>query len=78
MKKHLAFFLMATLLMVACKNEKKSSEETALETNTEETMKEANDWEVLFDGSSLDHWRGYLSDSMYSCLLYTSPSPRDA
>jgi len=66
MKKHLAFFLMATLLMVACKNEKKSSEETALETNTEETMKEANDWEVLFDGSSLDHWRGYLSDSMYS------------
>ena len=66
MKKHLVFFLMATLMMVACKNEKKESEATALETNTEETMKEANDWEVLFDGSSLDQWRGYLSDSMYS------------
>ena len=23
------------------------------------------DWKILFDGSSLDNWRGYLSDSIY-------------
>jgi len=24
-----------------------------------------NDWTILFDGSSFDHWRGYLSDEMF-------------
>jgi hypothetical protein len=28
--------------------------------------KAAQDWITLFNGSSFDHWRGYLNDNMYS------------
>lgn len=29
-------------------------------------IKTNDDWLILFDGSSFDHWRGYLSDNMFS------------
>ena len=29
------------------------------------------------DGNSDFNWYGLVSDEVYTCLLYTSPSPRD-
>lgn len=61
------FVLMFTLIIfVACKD---SSKEVAIEdvlapaTDTKEGQDGA--WIVLFDGTSLDQWRGYLSDDIY-------------
>lgn len=67
MNKKLGILLLSlTLIVGACKKDKKESE-TELSTNTTEQKMENNDTTIiLFDGNSLDNWRGYLSDSMYS------------
>lgn len=67
--KKILFSLVALTIMISCKE--KNKEETAeAETKTEEMKEEkrsvADDWIVLFDGSSFDNWRGYLSDEMHA------------
>ena len=61
----LTILLLAVLTFSSCKNDKK---ETAPKEETETVLEnETNDdWIVLFDGSSLDAWRGYLMDSVPS------------
>lgn len=51
------------LALVACKN---SKEDTTVEATavTEVVEPAANEWEILFDGSNFDQWRGYLMDDM--------------
>ncbi len=65
--KNLTIILLAILTFSACKNEKK---ETAIaeEPITETVVKNENNdkWITLFDGSSMDAWRGYLMDDMPS------------
>ena len=66
MKKIIVFTILISA-MIACKGQKKEQEITnkSEEMVKDETLKE-NDWIVLFDGSSYDHWRGYLADSVYA------------
>lgn len=61
MKKIISFTAIL-LFLIACKqgNEKKevsTSEETSIEHQEDK-------WTILFDGSSLENWRGYLTDSI--------------
>ena len=61
-------------LFVGCNQAEKKPKKIEVKQQAASSILSENngDWTILFDGSSLDNWRGYLS-----CLLYTSPSPRD-
>ena len=59
--------LLCLCFLLACnQTEKKSQEkaETEKVSSPGETINES-DWTILFDGSSLDNWRGYLSEDIY-------------
>ena len=57
----LALSIMTLLLTIAaCKNQTNKKEETALVTTEEKT----SEWKYLFDGTSLEGWRGYNMDSL--------------
>lgn len=65
------------LLIFSCKEEKKETKEEAVA----EIGPLENDWEVLFDGSSLDQWKEFKSDSISAvwsiegdALVYTPPA----
>ncbi|GGD48667.1 3-keto-disaccharide hydrolase [Muriicola marianensis] len=57
--------VVAGLSFLQCKEksqtENKNAEEMAI---SEESTSVEEEWEVLFDGTSFDHWKGYLSDGM--------------
>lgn len=64
--------LMLTLLVIvvsfACKNDKKEvttsiNNKAAISSESEKNID--NEWTVLFDGTSMEHWRGYLADSIH-------------
>lgn len=66
------------LAFVACKQEKKETTQTAV---VEEVAVVENDWEVLFDGSSLDQWKEFKTDGVSDAwkiegdaLVYTPPA----
>ena len=66
------------LAFVACKQEKKETTETAV---VEEVAVIENDWEVLFDGTSLDQWKEFKTDGVSDAwkiegdaLVYTPPA----
>lgn len=65
--KKLLLLSFCTCLFMACKNEPKEEKELIVEKEEKVTMEqETNDeWTILFDGSSFDNWRGYLSDEMH-------------
>lgn len=49
-----------------CKDTTKTTKEIVEETvEITEMEKNENEWEILFDGTSLDQWRGYLAEDMY-------------
>ncbi|BAO76133.1 DUF1080 domain-containing protein [Winogradskyella sp. PG-2] len=51
------------LTFASCKeNKEKEVEKDVIEIVEEET---SNEWTILFDGTSLDNWRGYLSEEMH-------------
>lgn len=61
--KKIIYLIVAGALLVSCKSK---------------DVKSGSDWQVLFDGSSYENWKGYLSDDMYSewsidngAMLYT-------
>ena len=58
---------MCLCFMVACNPAEKKQKETKTiqQVVTSEELKSNNDWTILFDGSSLDNWRGYLSEDIY-------------
>ena len=53
--------------MAACSTaEKKQNEtKTTQQVVTSDELKSNDDWTILFDGTSLDNWRGYLSEDIY-------------
>lgn len=55
------------LAFVSCKQSSKETAETQIEKETvkEESISES-EWITLFDGSSFDNWRGYLTEDIYS------------
>lgn len=65
--KQILMILSCTLILMGCKEkatETQTQEETTAEAMTEETPKEA-EWTMLFDGTSLDQWRGYGQEEMH-------------
>lgn len=77
MKKYIVS-LACILAFVACKQEKKETTETAV---VEEVAVVENDWEVLFDGTSLDQWKEFKTDGVSDAwkidgdaLVYTPPA----
>jgi len=56
------FLAILAITIASCKQVKKESNEAAPELS--EVNKES-EWISLFDGTSFDKWRGYLTDSMY-------------
>ncbi|WP_228852498.1 3-keto-disaccharide hydrolase [Aegicerativicinus sediminis] len=64
--RNIQLILLTLVLVLSCKD--KSEDETlATEKFVDEEVKvEENDWIYLFDGTNLDHWRGYLADSIYA------------
>lgn len=63
-----AFILIAmAIAVIACKEKETEKTAEAEEEKKEEVKKtKANDfgWEILFDGTSYDNWRGYLSEDI--------------
>ena len=61
MKNQFSILLLAVIFLVACSNEKKAEE-------TEEPVNgnSSNEWITLFDGNSLDAWRGFKMDHVPS------------
>ena len=66
------------LAVVACKEEKKEKVEAAV---VEEVKAVEDEWEVLFDGTSLDKWKEFKTDGVSDAwqiegdaLVYTPPA----
>ena len=53
--------------LFACNQTEKKSQEKVETQNTVSSKETPNKegWTILFDGSSLDNWRGYLSENIY-------------
>lgn len=67
--KKIGMLVIALMAFTACKENTTKQEEVAEanEVNSENMDTEAtHDWQILFDGSSLDSWRGYLMEEMPS------------
>jgi hypothetical protein len=63
--KKLIFIMMLLVINTACKQTTKEPIQTELEILEESEMKTEPEWVYLFDGTSFDNWRGYLTDGMY-------------
>lgn len=66
------------IVFISCKQEKKEMSEV---TTVEEIKVSENDWEVLFDGSSLEQWKEFKTDGVSDAwkiegeaLVYTPPT----
>lgn len=64
MKNIILIFAFA-MVFTACKKSTKESNQTESQTKEVEEAKPADEWVTLFDGTSFDNWRGYLSEGMY-------------
>lgn len=65
--KQLRIYLLGTMavLMFSCNNKKNDSSKLIDEQTATLSEKETQEeWKVLFDGSDVDAWRGYLKDKM--------------
>ncbi len=65
MKNTMIIFLCLALL--GCKGKTDKQHDAALSeeiVQVEEITKEANDWEILFDGTSIENWKGYLTQDV--------------
>ena len=65
--KKLTLILLGLCFITACKNSEKQEAAKEMEEEIVEKTETTADgeWIVLFDGSNLDSWRGYLSDEMH-------------
>ncbi|RPE00188.1 DUF1080 domain-containing protein [Aureibaculum marinum] len=65
--KNLTIILILVFAFSACKNNKKETSQ-AEDINAKSTTnnEKQNEWITLFDGTSMDAWRGYLMDKMPS------------
>ena len=57
--------MMLLVINTACKQTTKEPIQTELEILEESEMKTEPEWVYLFDGTSFDNWRGYITDGMY-------------
>ena len=66
------------IVFISCKQEKKEMSEV---TTVEETKVLENDWEILFDGTSLEQWKEFKTNGVSDAwkiegeaLVYTPPT----
>ena len=66
--KQLSLLMFILISFTTCKRsqEKLEIQNTAYNIKTPGNLSSQNDWTILFDGTSFNLWRGYLSDSMPS------------
>lgn len=69
MKNQLFTFLVTVLVLSSCQSnqtppQEDNANETAAEANALTEAEKAAGWKLLFDGKSLDMWRGYNKDSL--------------
>jgi len=64
--KNIILLLTVVLTFSACKEQKNELALTELEAMDVAKVKPESEWISLFDGTNYDHWRGYLTDEMYS------------
>ena len=59
--------LVCLCFLVACNQSEKKPKvkEETQKIETSSVTTNDDDWTILFDGSSLDNWRGYLSEDIY-------------
>lgn len=67
--KKIGLLVIGVLMVSSCNNMAKTAEEKPsddiVEVKTEVKTQITGDWEVLFDGTNFDQWRGYNKDGMY-------------
>lgn len=63
MKKYFLLFA-AVAVTLSCKDKEKTEEVQETEEVAVETQEMNTEWQVLFDGSSFDAWKGYLRDNV--------------
>ncbi len=66
--KKILLFAFTAVIMFSCKEKTKEESlnmDENMETTEVEKADENSEWIVLFDGTSFDNWRGYLSETMY-------------
>jgi hypothetical protein len=63
--KKLFLITLLSLTAMSCKDKKEGNAAKALVMAAENTPQDASgDWEVLFDGTNLEHWKGYLTEQV--------------
>jgi len=62
--KYIMILVLSVVTLTACKKEKSNEPMAKQIEEPIDSIKTSQDWITLFDGTSFDHWRGYLSDSM--------------
>lgn len=63
--KNIIVLLVCVMMLSACKQEKRETEQSQPEAMNMEEPQPVSEWVWLFDGTSFDNWRGYLSEEMY-------------
>ena len=64
MKNQILFLILATMFF-GCKQTSKEEKQEIIDTKEEVKEEPKPEWVTLFDGTNLDEWRGYLSDSIF-------------
>ncbi|MEA1787610.1 DUF1080 domain-containing protein [Arenibacter sp. GZD96] len=60
-------FILIFLAFLGCKEKTTTQKDVIIAeeiAQSEKTTSEADTWEILFDGTSLDHWKGYLTEDV--------------
>lgn len=66
--KNIVLLSMITFAVIGCKEKPKddvAETESYIEVMDKTTVEETPEWTILFNGSSFDNWRGYLSEEMH-------------
>ena len=57
---------MLTISVTSCKQKANETVKSELTAMNNEVIQPVSEWITLFDGTSFDNWRGYLTEEMYS------------
>jgi hypothetical protein len=63
--KKITLIILSALTILACQDKKNKIQESKDKLANQTEQENTQPWITLFDGTSYDNWRGYLSDSIY-------------
>ena len=64
--KNIIYLLVLTISVTSCKQKANETVQSELTAMNNEVIQPVSEWITLFDGTSFDNWRGYLTEEMYS------------